>query len=267
MRKMINRNQPIQIILVFIFLALIALPMTVSAAPKTITVPDDYTAIQEAVNAASPADTVYVRAGTYFENVNIAKELTLKGEGKDITIINGGGNGNVILITPNGVTVKDLTVTSSLGNDGIRIDNADDCVIENISAHNNNIGIYLNYANRCWIKNNYVANNQLGIYTYRGSQNEYSHNYVSNNPHNGIQLADTGQYGSNWVHDNKLIENGFSGTDTTAAIFLWGSGSRNNVIENNICDKNKQGIHFRGRGISGNIIKGNTFQNSTIKAI
>ncbi|MFC1817373.1 PKD domain-containing protein, partial [Thermodesulfobacteriota bacterium] len=247
----------------------------VSADPGTITVPDDYPTIQEAVTAAGTGDTVYVRAGTYYENVNIGKELTLQGEEKETTIIDGGGSGNVILITVNSVTVKDLTVTNSgsntgyTGDAGIRIDNADDCVIENIKVvDNNGTGINLVYADYCWVKDSYIANNGLGIFLWRGTYNEYSHNYIFNNPGNGIQLADSGLYGSNWVHDNELIENGLTPPGAeTAAIFLWGSGSRNNVIENNFCDKNKQGIHFRAYGISGNIIRGNTFQNSTECAV
>lgn len=258
-----------EIVLVLVIMVCACLPMNVGADPGTITVPDDYPTIQEAIDAASPGDTVYVSAGAYFENVTIAKELTLQGKEKDTTIINGSGGANVILITANGVTVKDLTVTNTAStSDGVRIDYANDCVIENINAHNNNIGIYLSDANSCWIKNSHVANNQLGIYTMRGAYNEYSHNYIYNNPHNGLQLADSGRYGSNWVHDNELIENAFTpGTDETAAIFLWGSGSMNNVIENNFCDRNKQGIHFRAYGISGNIIRGNIFRNSTECAV
>ena len=45
-------------------------------------VPDDYPTIQEAVNAASPGSgyTIIVRDDTYIENVNVAKQLTIRSE-------------------------------------------------------------------------------------------------------------------------------------------------------------------------------------------
>lgn len=51
--------------MIFLFAMMICayVPMNVNADPGTITVPDDYPAIQEAVDAAGPSDTVYVRAG------------------------------------------------------------------------------------------------------------------------------------------------------------------------------------------------------------
>jgi len=36
---------------------------------STITVPDDYSTIQEAINNAAEGDTVFVKAGTYYEHV------------------------------------------------------------------------------------------------------------------------------------------------------------------------------------------------------
>jgi len=58
----------------------------------TIIVPDDFSTIQEAVFAANPGDTIYVRAGTYQERVNIFKNnLVLTGENKDTTILEGTG--------------------------------------------------------------------------------------------------------------------------------------------------------------------------------
>jgi len=53
----------------------------------TITVPDDYKTIQDAVNHAHSGDTVYVRNGIYTEHVYINKTITLKGEGNEKTII------------------------------------------------------------------------------------------------------------------------------------------------------------------------------------
>ncbi len=58
------------LMLVFVFLAaanvLAILP--VKAEPKTITVPEDYQTIQEAIANAVNGDTILVQSGTYQEN-------------------------------------------------------------------------------------------------------------------------------------------------------------------------------------------------------
>ena len=56
----------------------------------TITVPDDYLTIQEAINTASDGDTIFVRNGTYYENVVMNKSVSLIGEDSDSTIIESG---------------------------------------------------------------------------------------------------------------------------------------------------------------------------------
>jgi len=69
-----------------------ALPLGVTeaeASPATIYVPDNYSTIQAAVDAASPGDTIIVYPGTYNENVDVNKDhLTIKSEnGADSTIV------------------------------------------------------------------------------------------------------------------------------------------------------------------------------------
>ena len=61
-----------------------------SARATTITVPDNYPTIQQAVNAAASGDTIVVKSGTYVENVLIAnKSISLIGSGASTTTIKG----------------------------------------------------------------------------------------------------------------------------------------------------------------------------------
>jgi hypothetical protein len=64
--------------------------------------PADFHTIQEAISAAKLGDTIYVHNGTYSEHVVVNKnDLTLFGENKDATIIDGGEIGTVVQITAN----------------------------------------------------------------------------------------------------------------------------------------------------------------------
>lgn len=49
-----------------------------SARAATILVPDDYSTIQQAIDAASPGDTIHVRPGTYPEALSLYKSITLQ---------------------------------------------------------------------------------------------------------------------------------------------------------------------------------------------
>lgn len=83
-------------------------------------VPADYPTIQMAVNAASPGDTIAVAAGTFTEQVTIAKNLTLTGAGggsttikAPSTLVAGPIAGQRSIVTVSGgaqVAITDLTV-------------------------------------------------------------------------------------------------------------------------------------------------------------
>ncbi len=57
------------------FVVLILMLIICTASAKTIYVPDDYSTIQQAVNAAKDGDTIVVRDGVYVENVVVDKPL------------------------------------------------------------------------------------------------------------------------------------------------------------------------------------------------
>ena len=51
----------------------------------------NYTKIQDAIDNASDGDTILVFSGTYYENINIQKQLLLKGiDEYNAPLINGG---------------------------------------------------------------------------------------------------------------------------------------------------------------------------------
>ena len=57
---------------------------------STISVPGDYSTIQEAINASGDGDSIAVDAGTYYENINFfGKSIKVVGEDQATTIIDG----------------------------------------------------------------------------------------------------------------------------------------------------------------------------------
>ena len=108
---------------------------------------------------ASPGDTIFVYNGTYFEELEITKNnISLIGENRDNTIINGNGIGDGIYlnfvdnITINGFTIKNHTR-------GIELENSDHIIIidNNISNHNSR-GLYVDGSAFLKILNNSITN-------------------------------------------------------------------------------------------------------------
>jgi nitrous oxidase accessory protein NosD len=218
-------------------------------ARKILTVPDDYPTIQAAVSAASPDDTISVRNGVYRENIIISKSLTLQGEDRETTIIDGGGSGSVVHITASHVTVegftvkngeigieiqselpihhitlKDMIMTLNTGNGIYSLNSGGYHVIEDcIIFHNHSYGLNVHQFSKSIIRNCEVFGNDKGMRPAWSWYMAIEGNKIHHNRDEGMEI-DSCCYST--VEKNLIYAN--KGTGMT---FLYVS-SRNTIKEN-----------------------------------
>ncbi|MHC4943324.1 MAG: right-handed parallel beta-helix repeat-containing protein [Planctomycetota bacterium] len=121
--------------------------ISASAHSATWYVPDDYSTIQGAIDAASNGDTIIVEPGTYVESIDfLGKAVTLMSEqGADVTVIDGNQAGSVVtcLSGEGQSTVLDgFTITNGYAyftGGGMYNENSDptvkNCVFSNNEVH------------------------------------------------------------------------------------------------------------------------------------
>src|SRR4030067_3016224 len=153
-------------------ITMLALLLAGNANAATITVNasggGDYLKIQKAINASSNGDTILVYSGIYHENVNITKQLTLRGIGNPV--VDAGGSGSAITLSANGITLEGFKATGS-GNDqeaGIRVTSFNNTLTGNKASKNYN-GIYLDMSCNNTLTGNNALNNNYGISLYESS--------------------------------------------------------------------------------------------------
>lgn len=161
-------------IIVVVLVACFTFPLPAIAEPQAITVPDDFSSIQAAVDAANPGDTVYVRGGSYEGIVEINKSISLIGEYGKAVIRSWTITGQAaILVTHSNVTISGMTIdnptytTQWTKKRGIHLLNVDNCVVtNNIVRHCDSgtvQGIWLYQAQNNVIAGNTVENCNFGI--------------------------------------------------------------------------------------------------------
>lgn len=210
--------------------------ISVKANPDLIYVPMDYPTIQQAVNHANSGDTILVQNGTYYEHVLINKSLSLVGEDRDLTVVDGNGTGNVISINANNVTVEGFTVMRSGKNaedSGIHVEHSGSVIVANSSIRDSTNGISLILSNNNTISGNaFVANSFYAVYLSSSGGNMVSDNVISDNYVGVFLFSST----ANVVTRNTASDNDYG-------VFLY-SSIDNMISGNNISSNDYGGIYL-----------------------
>jgi parallel beta-helix repeat protein len=207
---------------------------------------NNYTKIQDAIDDSNSGYTIFVYRGTYYENLMISKSITLQGENKENTIIDGQEQGNVIFISKDHVTIRGFTLQRGGWGHyaGVWIDNVNFNKIEGNAILDNHFwGICLNGSSFNTIKNNTISLNNLGIEagglgfngnTGRTSNyNIFTNNVISSNEYIGIGFGSSKR---NLFYQNIL-------SNSSIGISFW--HNINNVIYKNVFIDNDVGLELQ----------------------
>lgn len=262
---------------------------------------EDFETIQQAINDPDTlvGHTILVDEGIYYENLVVNKSISLVGEDKFNTTVDGGGRGTVINVTASFVEIANLTIQHGGSRYGIYIHRPSErnTISYNI-VKNNSIGIWLNasdnnilYGNDCdandfdgiflkgsnknVLSENIARNNEFGIWIEASTDNSISFNNASDNRNSGFymkissdnqftdNIALDGQFGF-WIE--KSTRNIFSNNVVSCGPESYGFtliDSDNNTMSRNSASDNFLGVRL-DESSSGNRIFHNNFFNNNL---
>ncbi len=224
--------------------------------------PGNYTSIQEAIDNSTSGDTIFVYAGTYAENVDTKlKKVTLTGENRELTFIEGQNTDPVVRIGNSDTTIEGFTMKGS--SDEIILQVAtlcEDVYITNNIIKNGIQGISLSVpTSRINIIGNTIFDNvYVGIQVQTSTYTLIQGNTIIDNGAQGIDLALNSNHNS--ILNNTITGNGEEG------IAISGLASIENTVEGNVIRDNKLGIRFMS-GAGSNEIRSNSIEDSAMEGL
>jgi PGF-pre-PGF domain-containing protein len=240
------------------------------------------TPIQAAVDNATAGEMIYVWNGSYTENVNVDKQLTLRGEGTDVVnVMNSTAGGHVFEVTADYVNISGFTVTGATDTNkaGFNLSDRQHCNIYDNNASGNYYGIYMSSSSNNTLTNNTAYSNHRGIYLRSSSNNTLTSNMLMNNTayndsrgifleysNNNTLTNNTAnsntQFGISLRYsDNNTLTNNTANSNTWYGIYMLSSS--NNTLTNNTANSNTQfGICLQS-SCNNNTLTNNTANSNT----
>lgn len=238
----------------------------------------NYATIQEAIDASETLNghTIFVDEGIYYDHVVVHKSISLIGQNRNNTIIDGNKTGMVVLVTADSVTIKELTVKN--GDTGIYIDHSNSSFTTENNAINNVDAIVVRFSNNCTIYRNLAENNsQRGILVTNSWNFTVNYNNVYDSGWYGINAnaSTNGLIAQNNVNESYLDGIGLVDSDNCTVV---GNSVRNNTLfgvwvdyysdyssiyHNNIINNGVQAVVGSSTNRWDNGIEGNYWSNYT----
>lgn len=230
-----ERKLAILILAVLLFVSVCARFPPISGIGSVIRVPEDYPTIQEAIDATSPESAIFVSSGVYFERLVINKTLSLVGEDKKTTVIDGEGEGTVVEIRADRVVLDGFTVQNSallFGAGGVFLNNSRQCTISgNIIIHNVPTGVALWSSHDNIIAGNVVAFSGIILPGLIAGANIAIGESSSNNIILGNTLADATVVGIDISNSNNTVIKFNTFENNPQGLAIW--RSNNSIIHHN----------------------------------
>ena len=242
--------------------------------------------IQKAIDSANAGDTIIVEGKSYVHcHFIINKKLTIKSNGgttmevcsstqgsgyRGIFYISPSAGGTVIegftinnnvynendygiLVKANDVEIRNCSINHIGYSDVVRIENAKNCLVENVTALNANNAISIKNSQNVNVRSSNLKSSKNGINVVDSSSTTISGNNISNNDVAGISFSGTGKYLT--VSQNNITEN-TNGIRLTSSDNVY-------ILSNYIAFNTNNGVYV-DYNITKIEIKGNFFNQNQL---
>lgn len=148
-----------------------------------------------------------MESGTYFENLNITKNITLIGRdaGNGLPVIDALGLGSAITLSAPGIVLDGFCAQNAAGQEqaGIKITSDNNTVVNNTARQSHEMGMYLKDANNNLLASNLAVDNLFGLSLSNSAGNVLQNNRMIGNEQNFL-VSSRGS--CNQIDDTNLVD-------------------------------------------------------------